>query len=261
MTYFDTHCHLNADRFDQDLSETIRRARDARVRWMMTIGICIRSSRRCQEIAARFDGVYAAVGIQPNCAHQATAGDWDSIVSLLDTDGVIALGETGLDRYWDDCPFEIQEDYFDRHLRLSQDRNVPFVVHMRECGDDVLRMLTEARQRGPLRGVMHSFTGDVTLMEACVELGMYISFAGMVTFKKSDALRSVAEKVPGDRLLIETDAPYLSPEPMRKQRRNEPSLVIHTAACLAKVRGCTTAALANTTTENAFAFLGLTTDG
>lgn len=257
MHFFDTHCHINSDRFVSELDDTIQRARAVGVRRMMTIGISLETSQRCQSIAAANPDVYAAVGIQPNCAQEAKPGDWEAIVALLDEPGVIAIGETGLDRHWDDCPFDIQEDFFDRHLRLSQHRDIPFVVHMRECGEDVLRMLTEARHRGPLRGVMHSFTGDLALMEACVELGMFISFAGMVTFKSSTELRAVASKVPDDRLLIETDAPYLSPEPMRKQRRNEPSLVVHTAQCMADVRDASLADIAALTTQNALRFLQL----
>ncbi len=257
MQLFDTHCHINDRRFESDLAETVDRAKAAGVADMTVIGISLETSKRCQQIAAQFDGVHAAVGIQPNCAHEAAPTDWDEIVSLLDQPSVIALGETGLDRHWDDCPMDIQEDFFDRHLRLSQDRNIPFIVHMRECGDDVLRMLTEARSRGPLRGVMHSFTGDLKLMHACVELGMFISFAGMVTFKKSDELRQVAIEVPNDKLLIETDSPYLSPEPMRKQRRNEPALVLHTAQCLAAARECTIEELADSTTQNAYQFFGI----
>ena len=159
--------------------------------------------------------VSAAVGIQPNYVAEAAAGDWDQVVRLAEANKVVALGETGLDRYWDYTPFSVQEDYFDRHLRLSQQTSLPFIVHMRECGDDILRMLTEARRRGELQGVMHSFTGDAELANACLELGLYISFAGMVTFKKSAALRSVATQIPADRILIETDAPYLSPHPKR----------------------------------------------
>ena len=257
MELFDTHCHINDQRFESDLDEVIQRATAAGVNRMVAIGISVETSRSCLHIAQNHKEVFAAVGIQPNCAHEAQTNDWDQIVSMLDEDRVIALGETGLDRYWDDCPFDIQEDYFDRHLRLSQQRDVPFIVHMRECGDDVLRMLTEARSRGPLRGVMHSFTGDMALMQACVELGMYISFAGMVTFKKSTALRAIAREVPSDRLLIETDSPYLSPEPMRKQRRNEPALVAHTASCLAEVRGVQSLELANQTTANALEFFGI----
>lgn len=257
MEFFDTHCHINDKRFRDDLSDTIDRAKAARVTQMVTIGTSRETSERCATIAREFESVFAAVGIQPNCAHETQTGDWDRILSLLEEESVIALGETGLDRHWDDCPFDIQEDFFDRHLRLSQERDIPFVVHMRECGDDVLRMLAEARERGPLRGVMHSFTGDLELMKACVELGMYISFAGMVTFKRNDELRAVAIEVPADRLLIETDAPYLSPEPKRKVRRNEPELVVHTAECLAKARGVTLEEIADQTTKNARTFFGL----
>src|SRR5205823_10658845 len=139
------------------------------------------------------------------------------------------LGETGLDRYWDYTPFDVQQDYFDRHLRLSQQCHLPFIVHTRESDADVLTMLRDARTRGPLAGVMHSFTGTAETATECVELGMYISFAGMVTFKKSDDLRAVAAAVPADRLLIETDSPYLSPHPLRG-KRNEPANLVHTAA-------------------------------
>ena len=257
MELIDTHCHINDRRFESDLDDVVRRANEAGVNRMVVIGTSLETSRRCLSIANQYACVAAAVGIQPNCAHEAAAGDWDEIVALLDEERVIALGETGLDLYWDDCPLDIQEDYFDRHLRLSQQRDVPFIVHMRDSGDDVLRMLTEARQRGPLRGVMHSFTGDMELMKACVDLGLYISFAGMVTFKKSDALREIAVAVPEDHLLIETDAPYLTPEPMRKQRRNEPSLVACTAKCLAEARGIPTEELARITTKNANNFFGM----
>ena len=258
MELFDTHSHINDRRLCHDLPEVLQRARKASVTRVVAVGTSWETSQACAELAATYPEVYAAVGIQPNCVHEAGEGDWERVLGLLASPHVIALGETGLDRYWDDAPFDRQQDYFDRHLRASQSNDIPFIVHMRECGDDVLAMLTEARQRGPLRGVMHSFTGDLPLMEACVELGMYISFAGMVTFKKSDELRAVARAVPADRLLIETDAPYLSPEPHRKIRPNEPALVTHTAACLAAERGVTVEDLAGTTTKNANALFGLT---
>jgi TatD DNase family protein len=163
---------------------------------------------------------------------------------------VVALGETGLDQYRDHAPLALQQDYFDRHLRLSQERDLPFIVHTRESQAEVLAMLREARARGPLRGVMHSFTGDAATAAECVELGMHISFAGMVTFKKSDDLRAVAATVPADRILIETDSPYLSPQPLRG-KRNEPANVALTAECLAKVRGASVEDFAAQTTANA----------
>jgi TatD DNase family protein len=190
------------------------------------------------------------VGIQPNYTAAAEPGDWDRVVELAAAPRVVALGETGLDRHWDYSPLAVQQDYFDRHLRLSQERNLPFIVHTRESDADVLAMLREARKRGPLAGVMHSFTGTAETAAECVELGLYISFAGMVTFKKSDALRAVAATIPAERILIETDSPYLSPQPLRG-KRNEPANLVHTAACLAEVRGVSAAVFASQTRANA----------
>jgi TatD DNase family protein len=163
----------------------------------------------------------------------------------------VAIGETGLDRYWDFTPFNVQQDYFDRHIRLSQERGFPFIVHMRDCDEDILVMLRDARQRGPLNGVLHSFTGSRAMADESLAMGLYISFAGMVTFKKSAELRSIAAAVPADRILVETDSPYLTPEPVRKIKRNEPAHVRHTAACLAELRGVSLETFAEQTTANA----------
>lgn len=256
MRLFDTHAHLNADEFADQLPAVVERAKAAGVERILVIGTTAESSRRAVEIAQQFAGLSAAVGIQPNYVAEAQASDWDEIVALAQHPKVVALGETGLDRYWDNAPFDLQQDYFDRHLRLSQATGLPFVVHMRECGDDVAAMLREARLRGELRGVMHSFTGDLPLAQECLALGLHISFAGMVTYKKSEALRQVAAQIPADRILIETDSPYLSPHPHRGVRRNEPALVVHTAACLAEVRGVDVGAFAEQTWSNALSLFG-----
>jgi TatD DNase family protein len=247
---FDTHAHLDQPEFDPDRAEVVERARQAGVETVLAVGITATSSVACVELAATTSGVLAAVGIQPNYCAQAEPGDWEKVVGLADRPGVVALGETGLDRYWTYSPFDVQQDYFDRHLRLSQERGLPFIVHTRDCDADVLVMLREARRRGPLAGVMHSFTGSAETATECVELGLYVSFAGMVTFKKSAELRAVARSIPDDRILIETDSPYLSPHPLRG-RRNEPAHLVHTAACLAQERGVSTEAFAKQTTENA----------
>ncbi|MFP6621647.1 MAG: TatD family hydrolase [Pirellulaceae bacterium] len=251
MTLFDTHAHLDEDVFQDDRQAVVQRASQAGVKSIISVATTLASSRRCLEIAGSFDHVFPSVGIQPNYCAEAGEHDWDQIVELAQSPQVVALGETGLDRHWDYTPFAMQQDYFDRHIRLSQDLQIPFIVHMRECGADIVAMLRDARQRGPLQGVMHSFTGDAALAEECLELGLYISFAGMVTFKKSDELRSVAAGIANDRLLLETDAPYLSPHPHRGQRPNEPALMIHTAACLAEARGISLEILAQQTTANA----------
>ena len=259
MPLYDTHAHLDQPTFADDLPDVLARASAAGVSHVNAIGVDAGSSRACVELAAKHELVHAVVGIQPNDVAEAAAGDWDEIVKLTEAPGVVALGETGLDRYWDHSPFELQQDYFDRHLRLSQTTGLPFVVHMRECEADVLAMLREARERGPLRGVMHSYTGTAAGAAEAIELGLYVSFAGMVSYKKSDELRKVAATVPLDRLLVETDAPYLSPEPVRKIRRNEPAHVAHTARCLADHRGEAYEDFARRTTQNAIA-LFLETD-
>lgn len=251
MTLFDTHAHLDDEQFDADRDAVVARAHAAGVSTIVAVGTTADSSQKCIDIAARYAGVYAAVGIQPNHCAEAQPGDWNRIVELAKQPRVVALGETGLDRYWDYTPFDIQQDYFDRHLRLSQQLDLPFIVHMRDCGVDIVEMLRVARQRGPLRGVMHSFTGDAALAAEYLDLGLYISFAGMVTYKKSDDLRAVAATIPSDRILIETDAPYLSPHPKRGQRPNEPALLVHTAACLAKARGASADEFALQTSANA----------
>jgi len=257
MSLFDTHAHLTDRQLVADLPGVLQRAATAGVSHIMAVGTTGLSSQECVKLAHAHDAIYAAVGIQPNHCLEAGPTDWDEVLRLTSDPRVRAIGETGLDRYWNDSPFDLQRDYFDRHLRLSQHLDRAFIVHMRDCGEDVLAMLREAHERGRLRGVMHSFTGDLALMRACVELGLYISFAGMVTFKKSADLREIAAEVPADRLLLETDSPYLSPDPFRGQRPNEPARVVHTARCLAEVRGVPCDQLASQTTVNARRLFGL----
>src|SRR5439155_9858340 len=160
------------------------------------------------------------------------------------------FGETGLDRYWDYTPFAMQEEFFARHLELSRKLDRALVIHCREAEADVVRMLrADFERHGPVRAVMHSFTGDLVTMRACLEMGLYISFAGMLTYKNAQALRDVAKRVPLDRALVETDSPYLAPMPVRG-RRNEPAFVVHTAACLAGLLGVPPEVLAEHTTRN-----------
>lgn len=251
MQLFDTHAHLDQADFDADRADAVARAKQAGVENILAIGISADTSQASIAVAQEFEGVHAAVGMQPNYLAEANPDDWDRIVAMLEEPGVVAIGETGLDRYWDFTPFDVQQDYFDRHIRLSQERGLPFIVHMRDCDEDILVMLREACQRGPLNGVMHSFTGSQTMADECLAMGLYISFAGMVTYKKSTELRAIAASIPADRILVETDSPYLSPEPVRKIKRNEPAHVLHTATCLADVRAVSLTDFAAYTTANA----------
>jgi TatD DNase family protein len=246
----DTHCHLDEEAYVHDVADVVARAEDAGIEAIVTVGITADSSRRAVELAARFPRVYAVVGIQPNYVSAAKPGDWEEIVRLAGQEKVVGIGETGLDRYWDYSPIQLQAKYFDRHLDLACERKLPFVVHCRNAEDDVLSQLRRAATRGPLSGVMHSFTGSSETARACCELGLYISFAGMLTFKRNDALRQTAATIPADRLLVETDAPYLSPHPHR-DKRNEPANVALTCACLARCRGAAPEDMAAVTTANA----------
>ena len=250
LRLFDTHAHLNTDSFNGDVGENVDRAKAAGVEAICVIGIDVASSRRACELAAEYPGyLYAVVGIQPNSAKEASEGDFAIIEDLAGMPGVRAIGETGLDCYWDDTPIDMQHDYFDRHLELCRQTGLPVVIHMRESGKLIVDQLR--RQSTVPPGIMHSFTGSAELAKQCLDLGLMISFAGMVTFKKSDDLRAVAKMVPADRLLVETDSPYLSPEPFRGKRPNEPARVEHTLRCLADVRGLAPEKLAEITTENA----------
>jgi TatD DNase family protein len=248
----DTHAHLDDEKLRDDLPAVLERARQAGVFRIVTIATTAASTRACLEIAGSHDDqVHASAGIHPNSAAEAGATDWDQVARLAAKTRVVAIGETGLDRHWDFTPFAVQEDYFARHLALSRRLHKPIVIHCREADGDVLRMLqSDFNPNGPILGVMHSFSGDEALAQACVEMGLYISFAGMLTYKNAESLRQVAAKIPGDRLLVETDSPYLAPVPKRGQR-NEPANVVHTATCLAAVRGLPGDELAGMTTANA----------
>lgn len=254
----DTHAHLFDERFQSDLPAVLERAEKAGVERVVCIGIDRESSIESVRLANRYPLLVAAVGIQPNSAAEAQPADWDEIVRLAETEAkVVAIGETGLDRYWDRTPFPMQEDYFARHIALARRLKKPFVIHCREAEADVVRMLqAEFNAHGPIRAVMHSFSGDLATAKACLEMGLSISFAGMLTYKTAQNLRDVAKEIPLDRLLVETDCPYLPPIPHRG-KRNEPAYVAHTAACLADLQGVSPDVFGEATTRNAKVLFGL----
>ena len=251
--YFDTHAHLDQSDFDADRGETISRAREAGVAMILCPAVSAESSRAVLGLAERYD-LLAAVGIHPNSTHEAAPGDWEQVAAMVDRPRVAALGETGLDRYRDYAPISLQQEYLDRHLRLSQTCGLPVILHCRDAQDDLLASLRAAAVQGPIQGVVHAFSGDAAFAAECLALGLYVSFAGNVTYsnKKIEPPRAAARTIPADRLLIETDSPYLIPQIFRgKQKRNEPANVVHTAAFLAELRGVPVAQLAAETTANA----------
>lgn len=252
LNAFDTHAHLDSDQFEDDREGVIERAREAGLAGICVVGCDPESSLACCELAAANPGfLYAAVGIQPNYVAHAMLDWMDEITKLAQRPEVVAIGETGLDCYWKDSPLDVQEEYFQQHIELASRTGKPLVIHMRDSGEEILRALKPWAEKGPLHGIMHSYTGDLELAERFLDMGLHISFAGMITFKRSTELRHVASRIPADRLLIETDSPYLSPEPFRGKRPNEPARVIHTARVVAESRGLLEQELVDLTTANA----------
>ncbi|WP_235963237.1 TatD family hydrolase [Tautonia rosea] len=246
----DTHAHLDDSRMARDLPGVLSRARQAGVTQVVAIGTTAESSQDTVALAQAHRGVVAAIGIQPNHGSEAQPGDWERIVELTDAPKVVAIGETGLDRYWDRTPFSLQQDLFDRHLALAFEHELPVIIHCRQCEADTIAQLE--RLGRPVSGILHSFTGNWDDAQAFLALGLHLSFAGMVTFRNEslDPLREVAARMPIDRLLVETDSPYLSPHPFRG-KTNEPARVALTCSRIAELRGMGAETLALQTTRNA----------
>ncbi|MBI1830956.1 MAG: TatD family hydrolase [Planctomycetes bacterium] len=251
LDWIDTHAHLGDDRFHGDLPAVLERAAKAGLQRIIVVATTAIDSPRCVELAAKHPILRATVGMQPNHVAEATPTAWDEVVALAQRPEVVALGETGLDRYWDYTPFAQQEDYFARHLDLARKIDRAVVIHCRDAEADTVRMLRADYDRhGPVRAVMHSFTGDLATAQACLEMGLHISFAGMLTYKNAQNLRDVAAKMPLDRVLVETDCPYLAPVPHRG-KRNEPAFVVNTAEVLAQTLGVSLDVIAQCTARNA----------
>ncbi|HVZ14329.1 MAG TPA: TatD family hydrolase [Bauldia sp.] len=245
----DSHCHLDFADFDADRDALVKRANDAGVARMVTISTRVREAAKLKAITARYDGVWRSIGTHPHNAAEeldVTAAD---LVRLAGEPDVVAIGEAGLDYHYDNSPVEAQREGFLRHIAAARETGLPLVIHAREADDDVAAILEEESGKGAFPFVLHCFSSGRELARRGLALGGYVSFSGILTFKKSDELRAIAKDVPPDRLLVETDAPYLAPVPHRGGR-NEPSYVIETAAVLASVKGVTPAAIAETTTAN-----------
>ena len=245
----DSHCHLDFPEFAPELDAVVARARAAGVGRMLTI--CTRLSKFDQvlAVAERFDRMFCTVGVHPHEAANEAGVEIERIVALAKHPKVVGIGEAGLDYYYDKSPREKQQDVFARHIEAARQSGLPLIVHSRDADEDTVRLLQDGAAKGGLKGVIHCFTATQYLADAALEMGFYISLSGIVTFKNAEALRQVAKTVPLDRLLVETDAPYLAPMPMRG-KRNEPSFVKHTAAYVAGMFGLGPDDLARRTTQN-----------
>jgi TatD DNase family protein len=251
MTFLvDSHCHLDYAPMADDVAGTIARARTAGVGTLLTIGTKLREFDRVRAIAEAHDNVYCSVGVHPHEAASEQA-DTENLVELTAYPKVVGIGECGLDYYYDKSPREQQQANFRAHLRAASQTRLPLIVHTRDADDDTAAMLSEAKAAGPLKGVLHCFTSSRALADRALELGFYVSISGIVTFKNAEALREVVRALPLDRLLVETDSPFLAPVPMRG-KPCEPAYVAHTAAKVAELKGISVDELARVTTANFF---------
>lgn len=246
----DSHAHLDSTDFDEDRDEVIKRAKLAGVVAVVNVGTDLATSRRALELAERCPEVFAGVGIHPHEADNVTDRTWAELEELAERPGVVAVGETGLDYYRDLSSRDRQRGLFERHLNLARRKNLPISVHCRDAHEDTLSILRQAAADGELRGVMHCFSGTDRMAGVCMELGLFISFAGTVTFPNARKLQSVCQSVPIERILIETDAPYLAPQD-RRGKRNESAFVRFTAARIAELKGLSIDDVARVTTLNA----------
>ena len=246
----DSHCHLDMDDYADDLAAVLARAEAASVAQIITIGTNLVSSRLALALARKYSMLKAAVGVHPHDTADAGDADWDGLLSLVEEgrDAIVGWGEIGLDYAKNHSPHDIQRRHFAQQLELAAEARLPVIIHNREAHDDVLTALTASpvRRHG---GVLHCFSGDWPQAKKFLDLGLYISLSGVVTFKNAAVLQEVAAKVPLDRLLVETDGPFLAPHPHRG-KRNEPAWVIKTASHIAGLRGIPLTELATATTAN-----------
>ncbi len=247
----DSHCHLDFPDFAPDRTDVMRRARQAGVGYMVTICTRMADFPTILELAEADARLGCSLGVHPHNAGEDGDVPADTLVAMAAPEAVVGIGETGLDYYYDNAPRHAQQDSFRRHIDAARQRDLPLIVHTRDAEEDTIAILREELADGPVRGLIHCFTGTAWLAEQALDLGFYISASGIVTFKKATELRAVIADVPKDRLLVETDAPYLAPTPHRG-KRNEPAFVAHTAAVVAELQGVSPGELAAVTTDNFF---------
>jgi TatD DNase family protein len=247
----DSHCHLDFPEFQQELDAVVNRARGAGLDRMVTISTRVKRHTQVLAIAERFPDVFCSVGTHPHNAHEELDIGADDLLRIADNPRVVAIGEVGLDYHYDNSPRDAQEQGFRAHIAAARETRLPLVIHSREADDDMARILEEESGKGAFPAVLHCFTGGRDLAMRAVALGHYVSFTGILTFKASQPLRDIAAELPADRILVETDAPYLAPGPYRG-KRNEPAYVAETAKVLAQARGVSPDEIARQTTENFF---------
>ena len=246
----DTHCHLDFPEFAPELDAVVARATDAGIARMITISTHVARYDQYRSIAERFDNVWFTVGTHPHRAHEEPDISTERLIELAAHSRCVAIGEAGLDYHYDKSPREIADQVFRRHIDAARRTGLPLVIHSRDADADMANVLREEMGKGPFSALLHCFTSSRELAMTGLELGLTISFSGVLTFKNSQDLREIAQSIPLDRMIVETDSPFLSPVPHRGQR-NEPAFVKQTAQVLAEVKGVSFETLAHHTTQNA----------
>ena len=257
MTLFDTHCHINDEKFDEDRAETISRMKEAGVCCAVVVGDGARDPQSAFDLAAEHDFLYAATGVHPHDAELWNEESAAKITRWMSLTKVVALGEIGLDYHYDLSPRDVQKDVFDRQLELAYVLQKPVILHIREAHGDATDLLLARARRGRMpRGIMHCYTGSWESAKTYLSLGLYISFSGAITFKNTPKLTEVALNLPPDRMLIETDCPYMAPVPLRGHR-NEPAYVRYVLSKIAEIRGMDEDELASVTFQNGLDIFGI----
>lgn len=247
----DSHCHLDFPEFAPELDAIVERARAAGIGRMVTISTRVRKLPQVLAVAEKYPDIFCSVGTHPHNAHEELDIDTAQLIALSKHPKIVAIGEAGLDYHYDKSPRDAQEAGFRQHIAAARQTGLPLVIHAREADADMARILVEETEKGAFPAVLHCYTGGRDLAFEAIELGLYIGFTGIMTFKSGQDLRELAADLPAHRILVETDAPFLAPLPYRG-KRNEPSYVVETAKVLAQVRGVDADEIARQTTENFF---------
>ncbi|MDJ0930739.1 TatD family hydrolase [Breoghania sp.] len=246
----DSHCHLDFPNFEEERDAIVARANEVGVETMVTISTRVKQFDTIRKITESYDCVWCSIGTHPQNAHEELDLSADDLVAMAEAHPkVVAIGEVGLDYFYDSSPRDAQATGFRRHIDAARRTGLPLVIHSRDADDDMIAILSEEMEKGAFPAILHCFSSGRDLALRGVELGLYVSLSGILTFKKSEEIRSIAKEIPADRLLVETDSPYLAPVPKRG-KRNEPSFVVNTAKVLAETRGVSYEEIAATTTEN-----------
>jgi TatD DNase family protein len=247
----DSHCHLDYPQFSDDFAGTIARARNAGVGMMVSIGVKLTTFDQVRAIAEKADHIYCTIGVHPHEAGEEGLSSPEPLLAKADDPKIIGIGESGLDYFYDNAPRDAQRQSFRAHIAACRETGLPLIVHTRDADDDTMDILEDEYEKGPFTGVIHCFSSSAALAQRALKIGFYISCSGIITFNSAKAIRAALEDVPLDRLLVETDAPYLAPVPKRG-KPNEPSYVAHTAAKLAEIKGVSLEEITRNTTDNFF---------